>query len=85
MDARDSLTDDRGCDRTFSEFSTWRAWDDVQTAECAPPARLNVAHACKALMRMNGALRSADLEPGIRKKMERARHWVRRELALHGR
>ena len=85
MDARDEFFSDRDCHRTFSECSTWRAWHGAQPAENAPATRLNVAQACKALVKMNGALRSTDLEPGVRKKMERARRWVRRELALHAR
>jgi hypothetical protein len=45
-------------------------------------SKLNVAHACKALALMNRVLRSPDLPPDLRERMQRARHRVRCRIAL---
>ena len=81
MDAFDMYHRDR--DRIYAGHSTCRSRDPAETPWNAMRPRLNVAHACKALVRMNRALRMSDLEPGVREKMQRARDQVRQRLAVN--
>ena len=80
MDAFDVYHRDR--DHSYANHSTWRSCDPAATPWHSTRPRLNVARACKALLRINRALRMIDLEPSVREKMQRARDQVRQRLAI---
>lgn len=76
MDALESFVRDN-LDLGHSTRHRWDAGDVVETET----AELDVAYACKALVKINRALRTSRLEPKLREKMERARNSVRQRLA----
>ena len=79
MDALEAFARDSLDHLDDSTRIRWDAWDFAQ------PEKLDEAHACKALVRINRALRTSRLEPKVREKMERARKSVRQRLAAEAR